>query len=437
MSFVAATALTSGAQVGQAVVSLVFTVLLARALGPSQRGAFALALAVPGIIAVAVQGGLASALAFVTAKNEHPAPALAGASIVLGAGVAIMSTAIGLVYLAMTGWSPFADVETAVLVAGVATLLTSVPLAILPGFVLGRERYAAYSVVTSATGIVGLAAATVAVIVVGTGVFGALVATTLASAALVVALAVFIKRDVGLTLRPPPGLYRRLAGYGGLSQLGDALGYLNYRADLVIIGVLLSPSEVGLYAVGVALVERLWLLSRGASTVLFARASADDTGSEALTGLVARTTLWINLLASGVLFVAARPVIRLLFGSEFVAAAEATRVLLLGVSAVAVARVFANAIAAKGRPGVNLAIVAVAAAVNIVLNIYLVPRHGIAGAALASTASYSLMLIELPVYARLTRTRTRDLLRPRRSDLQAYTRTLSALLRRRSATQGE
>lgn len=435
MSFLGATVLTSGAQVGQAVVSLIFTVLLARALGPSQRGAYALALAVPGIIAVAVQGGLGSALAFVTAKKEHPAPALAGASIVLGAGFAIASTAIGLVYLALTGWTPFADVEASVLVAGVATLLTSVPLTILPGFVLGRERYGAYNLVTSATAVVGIAAATVAVIIVGSGVFGALVASTLASAVVLVAMAVFIKRDVGLTLRPPPGLYRRLAGYGGLSQLGDALGYLNYRADLVIIGVLLGPTEVGLYAIGVALVERLWLLSRGASTVLFARAAADDTGSEQLTGLVARTTLWVNLLASGVLFVAARPVIRLLFGSEFVAAANATRILLLGVSALAVARVFANAIAAKGRPGANLAIVALAAIVNIALNIYLVPRHGIAGAAFASTASYSLMLIELPVYAGLTHTRARDLLRPRRSDLQAYARTLSAL-GRRSATPG-
>lgn len=56
-------------------------------------------------------------------------------------------------------------------------------------------------------------------------------------------------------------------------------------------------------------------------------------------------------------------------------------------------RVFGNDIAGRGRPILNTYVSVGAIATNIVLNVVWIPRYEIAGAALASTVSYGIILV--------------------------------------------
>ena len=74
-----------------------------------------------------------------------------------------------------------------------------------------------------------------------------------------------------------------------------------------------------------------------------------------------------------------------------------------GIVLFSAARVVTNDIAARGRPLVNSLIAAISVACNIALNVVLIPRYGIDGAAWASTGSYSLLFLATAViYRRVT-----------------------------------
>lgn len=432
VSFFRATGVTFLAQIVRTIVGLALSVALARLLGAHGRGEYALALAVPGLISIFAQGGVGAAVAHIAARREYDAGETTGAALVFGGTLGALATVAGIAYLFATGWHPFPSVGAAVLIAGVATLLSTVPLSVLTSLFLGQERYIAYNVMGFATSTVPLLIGVVVLFVGSGGAFEVVLTAAISGLAVLAAATSVIVRSEPSRIRlwPAKPLVRRVWRFASLSQLGDALAYINYRADIVIVGALTGPRAVGLYAVGVALVERLWLLSDGASSVLFTKASSSPEGAVSLTGLVARTTLIVNLAASVVLYVAAEPVVRVLFGDEYLAGVRAAQILLVGVTALATARIFSSAVAALGRPGICAVVAACVSGTNISLNLLLVPSYGIEGAAAASTVSYSLtLLVYVPIYARLTSSPVTSLLAPRRSDIDAFVGAFRRALR--------
>ena len=107
------------------------------------------------------------------------------------------------------------------------------------------------------------------------------------------------------------------------------------------------------------------------------------------------------------------------------------RILAPGIVLFSAARVLNNDIAARGRPLVNSAIAAASVVSNIALNIVLIPRYGINGAAWASTASYSLLfLATAAVYRRITHVPLRALIVPKREDGPRYVRLIKRVAAR-------
>ena len=138
---------------------------------------------------------------------------------------------------------------------------------------------------------------------------------------------------------------------------------------------------------------------------------------------MARSTLWLTTILAAILFVAADWVVELLYSSRFSASAAVVRILAPGIVLFSGARVLGNDIAARGRPLTNSVIAAISVVANIVLNLVLIPGHGIDGAAWASTASYSILFATtVAVYCRLADVPLRAILLPSRGDGNAYLR---------------
>ena len=85
------------------------------------------------------------------------------------------------------------------------------------------------------------------------------------------------------------------------------------------------------------------------------------------------------------------PVMRLLYGQPFEGAIEPTRWLLAGVWAIGLNGILMNHFAGKGLPWGIVAIPLAGLALNVGLNVTLIPSFGLVGAAAASTAAYMLM----------------------------------------------
>ena len=164
---------------------------------------------------------------------------------------------------------------------------------------------------------------------------------------------------------------------------------------MFLVNGFLGPAAVGLYAVGVGLVEKLWMISHAASTVLFPRVAAEteEQRRKEFTPLVARTVLWTTALGALALALLSRWIVLLLYSEAFLPAVGALQALLAGIVALSAGRVLSNDIAGRGRPILNAYGGLAAVATNVALNLLWIPRYGIVGAAWASTVSYSVSFL--------------------------------------------
>jgi O-antigen/teichoic acid export membrane protein len=83
----------------------------------------------------------------------------------------------------------------------------------------------------------------------------------------------------------------------------------------------------------------------------------------------------------------------LLFGPRYVTGALAMQILLLGVLVYIIASVNNNLISGIGQPVQVAKIILSSAVLNVILNLILIPKYGIVGAAVATSISYLFMLI--------------------------------------------
>ncbi len=177
---------------------------------------------------------------------------------------------------------------------------------------------------------------------------------------------------------------QRILGYGIRSYGIDLLGTLALQVDQVLVVSLLSPSAMGSYVVVLSLSRMLNLFQNSVVMVLFPKAAGQSIPDVvAMTGASVRASTMVTA-AFGVPVCLAGPfMLRLLYGSEYVAAVGALRILVLEVILSGATFVLAQAFMALDRPGVVTVLQAIGLSLSIPLMLVLIPRYGIYGAAVS------------------------------------------------------
>lgn len=216
--------------------------------------------------------------------------------------------------------------------------------------------------------------------------------------------------------------------------LSNMAQFLNYRLDLFILGVLAGYAAVGRYSLAVSLGQLIWLLSTSAASVLLPKIAASSAGSgDAIqnTNRLNRLILTASVISALCLGVAASQAIPLLYGEAFWPSFPALVLILPGIAVFSTVNILAAYIAGIGQPRLNLLVAVVALAVTVSLDLYLIPRLGILGASLASTASYSVSaILTIAIYVRKTGSPVRQLLFPTGEDFGFAMQLAQPLLKR-------
>ena len=205
-------------------------------------------------------------------------------------------------------------------------------------------------------------------------------------------------------------------------QMGNLATFFNYRLDVFIVNYFLNPAQVGLYAVGVIVAETLWQVPHAVATALFPRtARTVDEGATEFTVRVLHHVFFMAVL-SGIAIALASPIaIPLIFGARFRSSVSVIWWILPGTIAMAVGKVTSADLSGRGKPEYSSVFAMVSLAVTVVLDFLLIPRMGIRGAALASSAAYLadsiLMCLALKMALKLS---WRRLLVPDRGELGVY-----------------
>ncbi len=177
--------------------------------------------------------------------------------------------------------------------------------------------------------------------------------------------------------------------------LNEVLNFTMMHLDIIILAAYLEPETIAFYGIASRIALALRKVRMGfasAYSPLIARYHAQGK-EEMLLHSFSTVTRWVMTLAlpvAGVLVAVRLPAMRLVHGS-FTEHSEVLPILLVGPMVNTFLGLHANAIIMMGRSRLNLMNGIAGATVSVALNLFLIPRWGLAGAATATSASMSVL----------------------------------------------
>jgi glycosyltransferase involved in cell wall biosynthesis/O-antigen/teichoic acid export membrane protein len=407
----------AGLRAANYAIGFVASVLIARALGPSGRGLYALPIAVLGIVMAFSHVGLEQSNVFLAAQKV-PLRSLWTNAIVAAALISLVAWAAIAAVDAVAGPSFFGGLPTTWLVVTMAQIPFLLQALYWTG-VLQLDGKLRGAVGATLAGTALHAAATVVLFAAGALTPFRVLALAWVANGATWALLLRMGSRSGLNGAPVDrALLRRAIGFGLRVQVATTFTFLLLRVDQLLVQQLLGFRELGLYSLAVILAELLWLVTDPFAASLLPHQVRAEGGDERRLGFAtARLAIVVGLVGGLAAWVLAPYAIRIAYGEAFVDATWPFRLLLPGVVALAVQRPLGAIVVKEGRIGLAAAMNASALAVNVGLNLVLLPWIGVVGASVASAATYATLAAG---YVLATRrpgiAGWRDLV-PRRSDL--------------------
>lgn len=197
-----------------------------------------------------------------------------------------------------------------------------------------------------------------------------------------------------LRLTVDRGLLRRMLRFGLPTMPAELTLYSLSFIDRILIVRLAGLAEAGLYALAIKFANGMQVLSRGFQLAFppLAYSIADDEDARRAYSLI--FTWFAVACAFGVagLWLLSRTLVDVLAAADFADAHRAVGPLATGVALYALYLVLVVILGRTGRTEFNFPATAAGTAINIALNIALIPPLGIVGAALALIASYVVVL---------------------------------------------
>jgi len=414
-------------------IGLATSILLARWLTVDDRGLYALLTTFTWLVFLLTQLGWGDAVIYRTHRHGvSPARAFSTGLVANGA-VACAAFAVCLVFREPLTRAFLGDVSARAfwLAAATAPLLTIGDL--LRGYARALDRFDLHNLygILQLGGV--LAALLVALPGLGGGLEAAVSAVLAVQVALVAGFGARIAALTGVEWRfDPPEALASLA-YGAVMCVQNVLVHLHERVDVFLLAALsVSAFDIGLYAAAVSVVSPLRLIPGALGTVLLPRlAGALESDAAEFTAAVVRPTLLVMAATALGLAAVGAVAIPLLFGAAYAPAVTPFLVLLPGVTLVTVSRVLARYFAAIGNQRPLVILFTGVVLLNFALNLVLIPRFGILGAALASLVSYACEAAgATALFLSYSGRGLRATFLPRRTELAEYAERLRALVAR-------
>lgn len=387
---------TVAVQVLSLVLSMGNAAIIARLLGADGKGVVQLALMIPAMLSLFLNGGIGVANAHFIGKKRFDVASLTSNAVTF----AILATMIGAIIVALLVMTDALSSLIPGIPLGLFLLaLSSLPLALLSGYfstiLQGLQNIRAINIIKLIVALLNLLFLGLFLYYLQFGISGAVYASLLSSLVNIIVLAWYLRQHGAHFIpRWNREVLQTTLQFGLRGYIGNVLQFFNYRLDVFIVNFFLGPSGVGIYSVSTKLAELVWYFPNAVSFVIFPKAAAASANEmNNFTPRVFRVTLFISVLASIMIALIGRPLIRFIYSSEFSQAFLPLLVLLPGVILLGAARVLTNDIAGRGFPQYNSINSAMALIVTIGLDISLIPKFGILGASIASSIAYTLTFV--------------------------------------------
>lgn len=303
---------------------------------------------------------------------------------------------------------------------------------IFRGFIDALQKYKLIMGIICFSGLFSLLGACVVLILFPGGVRELLYVVILNALISVIIIFFFIKDKINLKFKISWQTIKNLINYGFKNYLYYMASSLNYRLDFFLIGYFLKPYYVGIYSLSVKMAEILKELPISLNTILLPKISSNKKADVIyVINKGTRLNIFISFLCGIGFIVLGKFLIHLFYGESFSLAYWPLVLLLPGLilfNSIDLLGSFFNL--HLGKPMINFRIHMISVIINVILNIILIPKYNIKGAAVASAFSYSLNAgIQYGLYMNYAKVNFNELFIIKRSELKEYYIYFRKLLR--------
>jgi len=419
-SFVSGVALTFGTRVLMLIGVFGSGLIVARWLGPEGFGIYSV-LNVTVALALQIGSvGLPSANTYFIARDRSMVGPVWANALVFGLLTGIL-LALAVLGLAWTRPTVFDGVPLTLLAIALASIPFQILFVLALNVLLALDQLRQLNLFDALLPALVLLNVLVALVLLNQDLSFLISLNTLAGTALSLVVVIYVRRAVlkqkqSQRMRTDPHLLKATITYGVKFYISIMAGVIILRADLLIVNHFRGAAEAGVYGVASQFSFLLLMLPGVIATLLFPRVAASrDTQGEFAVQVTRHTTVImfaICLAAAAFSFV-----LPLIYGARFADATTQLLLLLPGIFLMGIESVLVQHFTGTGLPASIPIFWVITLAVNIGLNLIVVPKLGARGAAIVSTLTYSLIFALVLVYfMRATKTGLISLLWPSRRE---------------------
>lgn len=408
--------------VGMTLVS----VFIARALGTEGKGAIALVMLLSNIVFVFTSFGVHQANNYFRGRRGESPNVLYSNAVLFSVAISLVSAGVFLALYPLFAERFFSGLPVSFVLLAFAILpflhLQSSFVNLL--LIANKHRY--YNIVSFLKVLLNVVLIVVLLYVFHFGMYAAVAAWVVCQAflALLTVRKTWLVEHIRFT--PSWRLMKETFVFGLKGYFGNFIYFINQRLDMIMVSFFLPLSQVGIYSVATALSEVLLQLPGSVTTLLFPRVAATtDEQSNDFTPRIFRSMVIIMIVLALILALAGNLLITYFFGESFKPGIIPLYIMLPGVACVGASTILGNDLSARGRLEIHSYISGIGLVADVVLNILLIPKFGLVGAALGSSLSYVLITLAVVIAFRIvTKVSFVKLFIPQKGDIIYYLHVL-------------
>jgi O-antigen/teichoic acid export membrane protein len=387
-------------QLATAAFTAVLTIYLVRALGPSVFGTFALAIGITGLVNRPSDLGTTQSAARFVAEHHGDRKGILG---VLGMAlrtrlVTGTAIAVALFFLA----APIADLygtpELTWPLRGAAISLFGQSIFRLATAVFVALRRTSSSFVLTLSESAMEFTATIVLVALGAGAtgaaFGRAAGYVFGAALGFIALARFLDHSPLLGTGSSPVSRREFVAYAGALLIVVGVFTAYTQIDLLLLGAYLGTHAVGIFAAPLRLIAFLGYPGLALSQALAPRLARHPDRRSEVPKLIRGLKYIVIVQAALLAFVTtwAAPISEVALGSQFAASAGVLRALAPYVFLTGLGPVLVAPLNYMGEARRRIPISIATLAANVILDVILIPRIGVYGAAIGTSTAYAIYI---------------------------------------------
>ncbi|MAG38007.1 hypothetical protein CMI45_01300 [Candidatus Pacearchaeota archaeon] len=394
------------------LLAYLYKIIIARGFGPSEYGLFTLALIVTSIFvsfaSLGLSDGLLRHISLYKNKDMKKAKYLLKLTFHINLFSGVIAGVLMFLLAETIAINFFHDPE---LVIFLKAFSFAVPIAIIGGLFLtvlrSFEKIAMYTFINSVfqNGI--------RILVIGTLLFIGLTRSAIITSYLVAVIAFAImayiasRKEVLKVLKSKnlekgkKKLRNQYFSYSWPIVFLGIIGGIFYWVDSFVIGFFMSSADVGFYGIAFTIVSLYGIAPELFMQLFFPLVVREYSKKrmrvvQEVSKQVSKWIFALNLPLFVMIFIFPGAIINVLFGEAFIQGYNSLRILAVGGIVSSIFMILStNLLSMKGKTKLMLMNVLVISVINLIMNIILVPRFGIVGAAFATSSTWVLLSLVL------------------------------------------